>query len=175
MTLKRWLGIKDKKQALQEARGTESVRQIASHLKDIHPDMARFLAAFTYVLARVAYADLAIDSEESQAMEQILKQHSGLSENETQLVITIANSQARIIGATDNYLVTREFREISNRQQRGQLLECLFAVAASDGSISNVESSEITAIGEELGFTRAEVSAYRARYRDKLSLFQSTK
>jgi hypothetical protein len=42
-------------------------------------------------------------------------------------------------------------------------------VAASDGTIATVESAEIAAIGEELGFTRPEINALRSRYRDKLA------
>ena len=87
-------------------------------------------------------------------------------------MVQIAKSQARILGETENYVVTREFRNISTREQRGKLLQCLYAVAASDGTISGVESAEIAGIGEELGFTRAEVNALRSAYRDKLSEFQ---
>ena len=65
--------------------------------------------------------------------------------------------------------MTREFRNIASKPQRAQLLQCLFAIAAADGSISGVESAEIHAIAEELGFTRAEANALRSAYRDKLS------
>ena len=48
------------------------------------------------------------------------------------------------LGGTENYVVTREFRRISSPVQRAQLLECLFAVAASDGEISVSETSTPT-------------------------------
>ena len=82
-------------------------------------------------------------------------------------------TQAKLLGETENYVVTREFRKYSSKEQRGELLQCLFAVAAADGTISNVESSEIAVIGEELGFTRPEINAVRSRYRDHLSEFQT--
>jgi hypothetical protein len=34
-------------------------------------------------------------------------------------------------GGTEDYLVTREFREISTPAQRRELLDCLFAAAAA--------------------------------------------
>lgn len=86
----------------------------------------------------------------------------------------IAKSQARLLGGTENYVVTREFRRIATREQRAQLLSCLHAVAAADGTISGAESQEIVSIAEELGFTRQEANALRARYRDKLSIFKSS-
>ena len=48
--------------------------------------------------------------------------------------------------------MTREFREIATAEQRLELLDCLFAVAAADGSISSVEESQAGQIAKELGF-----------------------
>ena len=44
--------------ATSEARDTATVRRIAAELEALPPAEARFLAAFAYVLARVARADL---------------------------------------------------------------------------------------------------------------------
>ena len=96
-----------------------------------------------------------------------------MSEAETALVVEIAKSQARLLGGTENYRVTREFRKASTRVQRGQLLQCIYAVAAADGTISPTESTEILLIAEELGFTRPEANSLRAQYRDKLAEFQN--
>jgi len=62
---------------------------------------------------------------------------------------------------------------VSSKEQRGDLLQCLYAVAAADGTISGEESVEIVKIGEELGFTRAEANSLRSQYRDKLAEFQT--
>jgi uncharacterized tellurite resistance protein B-like protein len=105
-------------------------------------------------------------------MERIAREVAQLSESEAALCVQIAQSQARLLGGTENYVVTREFRRISTRDQRARLLECLYAVAAADGSISSIESREIANVADELGFTRAEANALRAAYRDKLSVLQ---
>ena len=68
MSLLRFLGVKSPE---RDARGeTETVRRIASRLEGLPPDRARHLAAFAYVLARVAHADLEIDAAESAEMER---------------------------------------------------------------------------------------------------------
>ena len=92
----------------------------------------------------------------------------GLAPQPRDLVVEIAKSQARLFGGTEDYVVTREFRASTTREQRVQLLECLYAVAAADGTITSEESDEIRAIGEELGFTRPEINSYRSRYRDQI-------
>ena len=169
--LKKFLGLGDARSS--DAGDTETVRRIAAELDRLPAEQARYLAGFAYVLARVAHSDLDIDDDETAEMERIATQLASLSPPEAALVVQIAKSQARLLGETENYVVTREFRGSTTKEQRGELLECLFAVAAADGTISNVESAEIATIGEELGFTRPEINAVRSHYRDHLCEFQT--
>jgi uncharacterized tellurite resistance protein B-like protein len=170
MSLLRFLGIKANTSPQPDGPGdTASVRRIAAKLERLDPERARHLAAFAYVLARVAAADLHIDELESAEMERIVTAEGGLESDAAALVVEIAKSQARMLGGTENYVVTREFRRISTREQRIDLMRCLYAVAAADGTISAAESAEIAAIGDELGFTRPELSSLRAAHRELLS------
>jgi uncharacterized tellurite resistance protein B-like protein len=169
LSLLRFLGLEAKADPRSE---TETVRRIATQLDRLAPETAKFLATFAYVLARLAHADLDIDASETAEMEKSVKALAALSDAEAALVVQIAQSQAKHLGGTENYIVTREFKNISTKEQRGQLLQCLYAVAAADGTISSEESAEIVAIGEELGFTRAESNSLRSLYREKLAEFQ---
>ena len=166
MSLLRFLGVGPRESEESE---TETVRRIAGQLERLPAETAKFLAGFAYVLARIANADLRIDDTETAEMETIAQRIAGLEPPEAALVVEIAKSQARLLGGTQDYVVTREFRSISTREQRGELLQCLYAVAAADGTISSEESAEIVKIGEELGFTRPEANSLRAHYRDKLA------
>jgi uncharacterized tellurite resistance protein B-like protein len=170
--LRRILGLPESDQG--ERGDTDTVRRISGQLERLPADKARYLASFAYVLARVANADLEIDDAEVREMEAIVRRLAQLSEAEAALVVQIAKSQAQHLGGTENYVVTREFREIASKEQRAELLECIYAVAAADGTISGDESTEILLIAEELGFTRPEANALRARYRDKLSALRGS-
>ena len=64
---------------------TEAVRRIVSRLEALPPEQARLLAGMAYVLARAAYADLAISDEETAAMEHELTE-SGLGLDESTLM-----------------------------------------------------------------------------------------
>jgi uncharacterized tellurite resistance protein B-like protein len=169
MSLLRFLGLG---RAASDERETDTIRRIAGELEHMPADQAKYLATFAYVLARIANADLSIDAAETAEMERIVNRIAGLSDAEAALVVQIAQSQARNLGGTQDYLVTRQFRLIANREQRADLLGCLYAVAAADGTIRGEESAELAKIGEELGFTRAEVNSLRSEYRDKLAEFQ---
>jgi len=170
LSLLRFLGLAGDEKADESE--PETVRRIASQLDKLPPEQARYLAAFSYVLARIAHADLEIDASEVAEMERLVCQIASLSESEAVLVVQIAKSQAQHLGGTDNYVVTREFRKNSTQEQRAELLQCIYAVAAADGTISGAESTEILQIAEELGFTRPEANSLRAHYRDKLAEFQ---
>lgn len=166
MSLLRFIGLESRRAGTGD---TETVRRIAANLDALPPERARYLAAFAYVLARVASADLRIDETETAKMQEIVSAYAELPDGAAALVVEIAKSQAKLLGGTENYVVTREFVKISTREQRVDLLRCLFAIGAADGSISSAESAEIASIAEELGFTRPEVNGLRAQYRDQLS------
>lgn len=167
MSLLRFLGVGGAETA---ARGeTDTVRRIAARLEEMPPERARFVAAFAYVLARVAAADLKVSEAETQQMQETVESVGHLAPEVAALVVEIAKSQARLLGGTENYVVTREFAKISTREQRADLLCCLFAVAAADETISGAESGEIAAIADELGFSRAEANGLRARWKSILA------
>ena len=168
--LKRFLGID-----IQDDRSNtepEALDRIIAALDGMAPERAHYLAAFAYVLARIAHADLRIEDSEIDAMVRAATSLGDLAESEAKLVVEISLGQAREEGGTSNYLITREFRKISNREQRLGLVECLYAVSAADGTISTTESAEVSKIAEELGLSRNETNAVKAGWKSHLAEFQ---
>ena len=154
----------------QASSDTDTVRRIVGELDRLGPDEARYLAAFAFVLARVANADMGISEDESRRMEEIVREVGGLTEAQAVLVVQIAKSQQLLKGGTENYLVTREFDKIASREQKEGLLHCLFEISAADDSISLVEENEAARIAAELKFDHKEFSAIRAQYNEKRSI-----
>jgi len=172
--LSRFLGAAfvDRAPEPEEPEEPESMRRIQQQLEGLDPETARFLSAFAYVLARAANADLSIDEAEVAVMERSVESLASLPASQARTVVEIARRQARKLGATDNYLVTREFRRLATTEQCRKIVHCLFAVAASDDHISSHESAEILAIAEELRITRPEAIAMRAQWKEKLAEFK---
>jgi uncharacterized tellurite resistance protein B-like protein len=135
---------------------TDTVRKIIKTLDRMEPDRAKYLAGFAYLLGRAARADLNISLEETQTMERILMDSGGLSEELAIIVIQMAKTQNMLFGGTENYLVSREFRAISTHPERLALLDCLYAVAASERLISTIEDNEISQIADELRIEHRE-------------------
>jgi uncharacterized tellurite resistance protein B-like protein len=151
---------------------TETVRRIVGELERMDPSRARFLAAFAYVLSRVASADLKISDDETEKMVEIVQKLGHIPEEQAVLVVAIATNQNKLFGSTEDYLVTREFREIASDEQRIEMLDCLFAVSAADDSITGDEEEQIRQISNELGFTHEDYIQARLAYSDKRSILK---
>lgn len=165
MSLLEILGLKSSSESVPEKTGdTETVRKIVAELEAMEAGKARYVAAFAYILGRVANADLDISDEETRKMEEIVLRLGHLPEEQAILVVQIAKTQNRLFGHTENFLVTREFVEISTTEQRQELLDCLFAVSAADESMSGAEESQIRQIASELGFSHRQFVDARSLY-----------
>ncbi len=147
---------------------TETVRKIVGRLESLPPEQARLLASSSYILGRAANADLEITEVETRAMEEILVEQGLADRAQAVLVVEMAKLQARTVGGTEDFLVTREFREHSTPEQRLAILHACFVVAASDDEITSAESDSLTQIASELGVEREELRGLRADFADKL-------
>ena len=160
-------------QGARQSQGeTDTVRRITEALDRLEPDQARYVAAFAYVLSRVARADLVVSTDETREMERIITEHGGLTEAQAVIVVQIAKAQNLLFGGTEDFLVTRELNKIATREQKLALLACLFEVSASDESISTTENNVVRQISAELGLEHKDFIAVRYAYRDRLSVLK---
>jgi uncharacterized tellurite resistance protein B-like protein len=148
---------------------TESVRRIAARLPGLAPDRARFVAAFTYLLARAANSDLSIDDVEAAEMTRQVAELSGLDAADAGFAVELARSRAARFGATEDYLVSREFHGISTLEDRERLLHCCLLVAAADDSVVAEEAWVVNRMAEELDVPRSDLNRIRAEFVDRMA------
>jgi uncharacterized tellurite resistance protein B-like protein len=156
-----------------DERETETVRRIVGELEALPPDRARFLAAFAYILTRAAAADLEISDVEMRVIEELVAEHGGLSEAQAVLVAQMARQQSLLDAATEDYLVTRQFRQLSTADERLALLRCCYLVGAADDTITVEESDTLQELAKELDVDRAAVNAIRHEFEPKLAAIQA--
>ena len=152
---------------------TESVRRISGQIEALPIEQRRFIAGFAYVLARAAHADLEISDEELTYMEHAVVEVGHLTEAQAVLVVEMARNMNELYGATEDYVVTREFARNSTREQREDLLRTAFSVGAADDTITAAEVAELNQIGKELGFRSDEIDSMRNEFRDQLAAIQA--
>ena len=162
-SLRAWLGIDQPgKQEFAPLRDTLDA------LDHLEPERARYLAAFAYLLGRVAHADLHVSPKETETMEALVEQEGQLSREQAMIVVQLAKTSNLLFGGTANFLVAREFSAIATYDQKLALMRCLFALSTADDAISMAEEGEIHQIAKELRIEHADLIALRVEHRRHL-------
>jgi len=152
---------------------TDTVRRIVRELEALPRDRARFLAAFAYVLTRAAASDLDIADVEMAAIERLIGEYGALPPAQAVLVAEMARTQSLLHGGTEDYLVTRQFKELSTQDERVALLRCCYLVGAADDTITSVESDLLQQIARELDIDRDAINKIRAEFAPKLAAIKA--
>jgi uncharacterized tellurite resistance protein B-like protein len=161
-SIRSWLGIDSREAEFAP------LRETLEALDHLEPARARYLAAFAYLLGRVADADQDVSPEEAATMEALVRKHGQLPQDQAMVVVQLAKTSNRLFGGTANFLVAREFSQLATYEQKLALVECLFALAATDEAISTAEESEIHRIATELRIDRSDVIALRVAHQRHL-------
>jgi len=172
MGILEWFGVGGGPDGPVPETRTDAVRRIAAGLAALPPDRARFVAAFAYLLGRVAHADHELTDAETAAMRRLVASESGLPEPDVALVVDIAAHESLIFGGTEDFRVTREFDEISTPEQKLMLVRCLFALSAADSSVVTKEDNEIRRIALALKVPHDDFVAARAAVREHLAVLK---
>ncbi len=162
-SIRAWLGVGAAKEP-----EFAPLRETLEALDHLEPDRARFLAAFAYLLGRVARADLQVSPEETRTMEALVREQGQLSPDQAMVVVQLAKTSNLLFGGTANFLVAREFSGLATYDQKLALMRCLFALSAADESISMAEESEIHRIATELRIDQPDLIALRVAHKRHL-------
>jgi uncharacterized tellurite resistance protein B-like protein len=158
-SVRAWLRVDEPKEEFAP------LRETLNALDQLEPARARFLAAFAYLLGRVAHADQHVSAEETAAMEALVTEEGQLSHDQAMVVVQLAKTSNLLFGGTANFLVAREFSSLASYEQKLALMRCLFAVSATDESISLAEEAEIHRIAKELGIQPPDLVALRVSHK----------
>ena len=162
-TVRTWLGL-DK----VESRELAPLRETLDALDHLEPQRARYLAAFAYLLGRVAHADQHVSPEETRAMESLVCEYGELSMDQAMVVVQLAKTSNLLFGGTANFLIAREFSEAASYEEKLALTRCLFALSAVDETISLAEEGEIHRIAKELRIDHPDLVAMRVAHQRHL-------
>ena len=162
-SIRAWLGVDS-----PDTHEFAPLRETLQALDHLEPERARYLAAFAYLLGRVAHADQDVSAEETRAMEALVLEQGQLSQDQAMLVVQLAKTSNLLFGGTANFLVAREFSNMASYDQKLALMRCLFALSATDEAISTAEESEIHRIANELRIDHPDLVALRVAHRRNL-------
>jgi uncharacterized tellurite resistance protein B-like protein len=162
----RWLRI-------ERTEGDRDVLDSISDLLDhLTPERARYVAAFAYLLGRVAGADLQVSDDERVVMERFVAEQGRLTSEEAAAVVRLGIAEGARFGGTHNLQVTREFAAHATPDERMGVLRCLFAVSAADENVTTREDNEVRAVSRELRIEHADFIRARQDVRDHLAVLR---
>ena len=162
-SIRAWLGVET-----LETHESAPLRETLEALDHLEPHRARYLAAFAYLLGRVADADQHVTPEETRAMEVLVREQGQLSQDQAMVVVQLAKTSNLLFGGTANFLVAREFSELATYDEKLALMRCLFALSATDETISTAEEGEIHRIANELRIDPPDLIALRVAHQRHL-------
>ena len=165
-TLLKWMG------ARADIVEPAALDRAATALDSLPPARARYVAAFAYLLARVAGVDSRITADETDLMHRVVQKEAELTDDEATMVVDLALRDAVTFSGTHNLEVSAEFMALSTFEQRLGLLRCLFAVSAADDSVATAEDNEIRRISRELKIEHADFIRARAEVQEHLAVLR---
>lgn len=165
-SLRAWLGLG--RATGEQTAETPALRELVEALDALAPERARYLAAFAYLLGRVAHADDHVTDAETALMERLVTEHGGIAPDQARLVVRLAQSSNALFGSTAHFLVARDFERLAAYEEKLALLRCVFAVSSAEDGISLVEEAEIHRIANELRVDRGDLISLRLAFRRHL-------
>jgi len=121
---------------------------------DAPEETIRKLCLAAGLMAKVAWVDEDISSEEKDAIRRALRETWRLSEAEASLVCDISTS--RVIKGLDDYRLVRSFYECTTNDERASFMKCLFQVANASEKTSHEEIEQIRNIALGLKLSHRE-------------------
>jgi len=113
------------------------------------------------LLLEIAHADDVFQPEEKERIARHIRDEMHVSEDQLQDVFRLAEEQRR--ESVDLFQFTQLLRENLSRDDRLRLVEAIWGVVYSDGSLAEVEGHLARRIAELLGFQHPEVQAAKEK------------
>ena len=126
----------------------ESERMEQELVLNLPEQQIRKLCFAAGLLARIAAVDSGISKEERSAIQTVLSEEWGLSDQEAALVTEV--SCQRALKGLDFYRTTRGFFDCTDHDERKAFLKCLFKIANASDMTSREEVEDIRRISESL-------------------------
>ena len=144
--------------------GIEAIRAFLSSKSrkgDERPRPDPVTVAACALLLEIAHADEVFQPEERDRIARHIRDEMHVSEDDLAEVFRLAEEERR--ESVDLFHFTQLLRENLSRDQRLRLVEAIWGVVYSDGSLAEVEGHLARRIAELLGFQHPEVQAAKEK------------
>lgn len=121
---------------------------------------AKQLAAAA-LLVEAAGRDRDFTDGEREAIKRAITEHFTLNADEAADLLKVAEERAKV--GMGEYIFTKAVQEGFNQEERGQVVEMLWEVALSDGTLHRMETVMIETLAKEVGLSASESASAKER------------
>lgn len=143
--------------------------KMENHFPQKSPEKLAILSCVAGLLARIAYVDMKLDQGEADKMSVILAHWGELGDEEANWLTQVAFDEVKSLGGLENHLYCHPLNKLLPKEERLELLSALFAIAASDSSVSGEETEEIRLIAKGLLLEPPDFIAAKLSVKEYLS------
>lgn len=151
------------------------LRRLQEQLHELGPERLEYLAGFAGQLARVAEAEDGISAAEEAVITTQLCQHGHLDDTQAHIVVDLLRHEFEVLRNVQHHVLNRAVNAHATQAEKVTLIDCLYAVAAADRLVTDVEEQEIRLIANALLLSHTELMDVRGRYRDRIESLQLMK
>jgi uncharacterized tellurite resistance protein B-like protein len=162
-------GVSTQKESLL----SELYKKIQALLPEATEDEHVLVACISGLFARVIYIDFEVHKNEISKMKSALEHWTKLEPKEIDAIVTISIDEIIELSGLENHKYCPPLVKILEKDQRYALLESLFAIAASDGTVEDKESEEIRLITTGLNLEHKHFISARASVLEFLGALRS--
>jgi len=142
---------------------------VREHMADADDDAQRVVIGVAGLLACVAFADHEYHPNEERMVREELGRIHGLSPRAADAICAVLSAQIGPIVAAGDHRWVRDLRELTDREQRLEILDVLLDLAAADDEFSMTEANYLRRLATALGLEQAEYNEAQAKHRKKLT------
>ncbi len=146
--------------------------KVEKHLTNHSADKLATLSCVAGLLARIAFVDMKLDQGEADKMSAILCEWGQINKDEASWLTQIAFDEVKSLGGLENHLYCHPLNHLLSKEQRQDLLAALFAIAASDDSVSGEETEEIRLVAKGLLLEPSDFIAAKLSVKDYLAVLK---
>jgi uncharacterized tellurite resistance protein B-like protein len=166
------LGLQDCSVAQREKLGN-LFAELEQLLHTYSDEEVKLITGFSGLLGKVAYSDRIIKDEELKEIEKILLESTSLSSSLYEAVLDVVRRNTKELKGLQDYRYLRILNEVCSKEQKMDILQALFAVAAADDEIDFHEDHDLAIIAKGLNLSQQEFTEVRVKFSDKLSVMKN--
>lgn len=157
------------KKEAEESNQSQLYHELRAELPELGEEEVIKVACVSGLMARVAYVDFKLDEGELAHIGEVLREWTEFDDKVVELITQVSLKHIKEFAGMENHLYVYPLREVLDKNARFRLVEALFALAAADGSVENLESEEVRKICKGLQLSDKHFLSARAKVAEHLA------